>query len=225
MKYLAPFLAIGLLSCLVLRCEAQIGPFSGRVLDNEGKPAAAASIYWVQGYAGSARLVGATHTDSSGSFVFQTRPPRQVLEQEHLVIEAAGAGATVVEPYELRFRQDIFLAMPTTLRIRIVGETGKPIAGARVGAAAIAVGPTQADLPDRLISDFSAASDAHGVAVIHGLPQGGTALLTSSDRRYAFLVPETTELSNVSISETKTRRLLDAASIRGKVLDASPGGR
>lgn len=151
--------------------------FEGTVRYPDGRMAAGAKVSWVHGSLREAHLVATVKTDAEGHFRFARPPKERVLEQDNLLIEAPKAGLTLASPVDLMLWPEIVLARPTTLRVRAVGQDGRPVPHAHVVVEELHRESEVALLPSELRRRFSAVAGADGICHLPGLPQRGSLIL------------------------------------------------
>src|SRR5581483_9178194 len=167
--------------------------------------------------------VASTTTDDDGRFQFQ-----DVDSYDNVFVQAASfafGGATVSSkwpdsPTEIR------LLPPAKLQVRFVDADNKPAAG--IGIKMTVCGESRngwrSELPADLETSVDQTTDADGVCTFTGIPQGGIAWLQPSDDRFAMLdYTEQFELNDTDFTDGGAVKLLAAASISGKVIDAATG--
>lgn len=110
--------------------EEQLTSFSGKVVDENGKPIAGAKVYiWAEWSAGPE-----TVTDAEGGFRLQVAPDR-LTENAHLVARAEGCGPDWQALKKGENQDAITLHLPADdlpINGRILDLEGNPIAGAKV---------------------------------------------------------------------------------------------
>lgn len=213
------------------------GPFSGRVVLPDGKPAANAKVFLVESSV-EPSVVQETHTDAEGKFSFD-HVFKDIDGEPKIAAIAEGAAMGYAGLAGWKNGSDIKLAAPTELRVKVISPGGRAAAGVRFAPALFvevvpvtdfepATPPTpNIDsiprffvFPKSLGEKFSVVTNADGELVIPGLPQGLFVRLQSLDTRFAQLSYETQQmLEKSAVTRWGPIALTLGATFRGKVLD------
>ena len=217
-KWSAGFAAF--LSLFAARAEA--GSISGRVLDPSGKPVAGAKVQWTAYRADDEGLLdmtlgnepgvlGETATDAEGRF-------RVVLDKPgvSVALRVLATGLPSIRftgPYDSSDETSLFdvqLRAASAASGRVVDEAGKPVAGARVIAAA---NEGLLDGDSRHVAESRTGAD--GAFAIADAPEGTRSLVV---RAAGFVPTNRVQLEAKSDEKVSLQR---GGSIGGVVLDAS----
>src|SRR5258706_8818838 len=213
----------GLAALLALfAARAEAGSVSGRVLDPSGKPVAGAKVQWTAYRADDESLLdlslgnepavlGEAATDAEGRFrVVLDRPGASV------ALRVIGSGLPSIRfagPYDSSDDSSLFdvqLRAASAASGRVVDEAGKPVAGARVIAAANE-GILEGD--SRHVAESRTGAD--GAFAIADAPEGTRALLV---RAAGYVAGTRIQLEAKSDEKISLQR---GGSVAGVVLDAS----
>lgn len=227
-----------LLSFGLANQEPLRGPFSGRVILPDGKPASGAKVFLVD-YNPEPKVVQETQTDAEGKFSFD-HVFKEIDGDPKIAAIADGAALGYAGLAGWKNGSDIRLPAPTELKLKVISPGGRAAAGVRFApllfvemirvpdfkpapppAPNIDSIPRFFVFPKPLAEKFSGETNADGELVIPGLPQGLTIRLQSLDTRFAQLPYETQQkLENSAVTKWGPISLTLGATFRGKVLDA-----
>jgi protocatechuate 3,4-dioxygenase beta subunit len=224
MKTLAAFRWIaGMAALLALfAARAEAGSVSGRVLDPTGKPVAGAKVQWGPYRADDEvqldltlgtepAVLGETATDAEGRFRVVLDKPGVAVTLR--VVVSGLPSFRFVGPYDSSEESSLFdvqMRAASTASGHVVDETGKPVAGARVIAAA---NEGILDGDSRHVAETRTGAD--GAFTIADAPEGARAVLV----RAAGFVPATRVQLEAKTDEKIS--LQHGGSVKGLVLDAS----
>lgn len=213
-------LAVSLL--LLCASEARAGSITGRVLDSSGKPAAGAKVQWtayrsddeilLDLTAGTdPAILGETATDAEGRF-------RAALDKPgvSVALRVLPAGLPSVRfsgPFDSSEENSLFdiqVPSPSGTSGRVVDETGKPVAGARILVAASESG---FDGDSRYIGESRTGAD--GTFAVPDAPEGTRAVLV---RAPGFVPVTRVQIEARSDEKISLQR---GGTVRGAVLDVS----
>ena len=171
--------------------------FSGRVVDRDGVPVAEAELLYSAKYNSSESVA---RTGADGTFHFEFPRP-DVKERDWVNIVATHANHAIgwrKLPLQSKKGVEIQLGTPGVISGRVVNAAGDPIQDAEARIQYLFSGyPTsgmpEGDLGMATMPIRPAKTDANGVYVLHGLPQGATTNLQILGPGYAkerqFRVP------------------------------------
>ncbi len=170
---------------LTYACAAAI-EISGRVLDPEGNPVPDADV-WLS----RERAVTATKSGENGGFTFPNiLPGILAITARKPEFALTGLSGYVFD----NLNADLHMALPDTVRLRVIDHAGNPVEGARVKRLVInnAFEIFASDLAQHGFP--SIRSDADGAIAILGVPQGSQVAVTLEHRRFCdlylpYLVP------------------------------------
>lgn len=215
---------------------------SGRVTTPGGKPAAAASlVYDIVDFGSHKVLLTRTLTaDAAGSFdvtiaadqlkaaipadLVQTAThprPNTAYTVASLLYVTSPQGVAIVRP-DPDARQAILLQPFTSLRVRLVDQTGKPLANVPLAPKAFFfdhAGAGSFTYWDGAIADlWSQTTDADGAATFPHLPQGYTTQMEVADDHYASLnYRGAAKLSESATTPPQTIHLVRGVTLTGQV--------
>lgn len=215
---------------------------SGRVTTPGGKPAAAASLlYDIVDFSSHTVLLTRTLTaDAAGSFdatipadqlkaavpadLLQsaTHPkPNSAYTVASILYVTSPQGVAIVRP-DPDTRQTIILQPFTSLRVRLVDQTGKPLANIPLAPKDFFfehAGAGSFTYWDAAIADlWSQTTDADGAATFAHLPQGYTTQMDVADDRYASLnYRSATILAGSTTTPPQTIHLVRGVTLTGQV--------
>ena len=185
------------LSAAVAESEGEKLIFSGRVVDRNGVPVADAELLYSATYNSSESV---TRTAADGTFHFEFLRPN-VKERDWVNIVATHANHAIgwrKHPLQSKKGVEIQLGTPGVISGRVLNAAGDPIQGAVARIQYLfsgypASGMPEGDLGMATMPIRPAKTDANGVYVLRGLPQGATTNLQILGPGYAkerqFRVP------------------------------------
>ncbi len=158
----------------------------GRVLDPDGNPVGGAEVWLTR-----ERIVSTATTDDAGAFEFlNVRAGWLSVTARKEGFALTGLTGHVYDDLAV----DLHLAMPDTVRIRVIDHAGKPLEGARVKHLVVG-GAFEVHVSDLAQHGFpSIRSDEDGAVAIPGMPEGSYVTVTLEHRNFCdltlpFLVP------------------------------------
>jgi len=222
----------------ITKQEPLRGPFSGRVVLPDGKPAAGAKVFLVETSL-EPKVVQETQTDSEGKFSF-TYEFKELEGEPKIAALADGAAIGYAGLAGWKNGSEIKLALPTELRLKVINPGGNAAARVRFAPALFVVNVALAEeepssgtrpipdsfprfivLPKSLAEQFASETNEKGELAMRGLPQGVMVRLQALDTRFAQLPYETQlKLSNAEITNGSPIELKLGATFRGKVMYA-----
>jgi hypothetical protein len=205
--------------------------YTGRVLSPDGKPVKDATVYLFENSRSLAADLGArrdaptTRCDDSGNFHFPLANPNG--GQFIAVAPGFGLGGATIDPYH---PTPIRLARPTDVTLTFLTADNRPAAGVIISLQRTSSPQNTSGLSTRLWirpgynSPWSATTDADGVCIIPGLPQGAQAEFAVADERYAELsYRDRVILDTAAKTRADPIHLLPACTISGVVTYATTG--
>lgn len=221
-----------LLVSAVLSSAAFGADYTGKVLSPDGKPIKGATVYFAD-LSGSGPAspsmqpdLPTTRTDDAGDFRF----PQGDSTYAEFIAAADGFGLSSTELHGAGLIQ-IQLRPRTDLTLTFLTLDNKPVANLPVSVRQIYLPIRMTEgvnstvfVPANYRSPWSAATNAGGVCVIPGLPQGGRVTLIVNDEHYAALAyDDGVQLSGSGETRAQPIHLQLAAAISGRVLYESTG--
>lgn len=203
------------------------GPFSGRVLLPDGKPAGGVHVTLIRGANTVGQVVEELTTDPSGSFSVGAGLKPALGEYEPmLTFEKGGYGLTIQGLAGWKNGGAVKMSAATEFRTAFIDVDGRPAPGINVRAQMlIRRDPsrvTYLGLPATMSSRYAAKTAADGTFVLRGLPQGADFRLTHDAPDRARLV-QNIPLGTGPVSKCPDIRLELSGSLSGKVVNGLTG--
>ncbi len=214
---------------------------TGKVIDATGRPIAEAKVavyeMYSDGIAGNILLsrVGDISTDKNGAFFFETesKPTKGTFLDSYIVVTKQGQslGWAVWDMHE-NAEVEIEIGRPAKLEGIIVGETGKPVAGAQVRANLSRKIKTDNGektsqwLPGiSPLDELGTKTDAQGRFSFNNLPADSDVdLLVKADGKASIYTYQSGVGSAFKAGQTDVKVVVpDEARIAGKIIDLNTG--
>lgn len=206
--------------------------YAGKVYLPDGRPAAGAVVYLVPSVAWLAQVIETATCDVDGQFSFSKAPPQSIDLQLRFQVYLHGYAVATGNPKAGK-ENDIHLATPTRITVRLLDLTGAPVPRLTVFPELIfggsmtmwarqtfwAMRPT-AQLAQRL----GGTTDANGSVTLDDLPRNAHLGLGFHDDRFASPgISEEIQLIDDRATPGVTRRLEAGATITGHVTFGTTG--
>lgn len=198
-------------------------PTQGRVTSADGKPVAGATVWVIRSLAlQKPQVLLKTTSRADGSFDLPTSAP---------VAPADGWLQTIVRADGLgtcgsRGTFEIRMPAATTVRVKLQRQDGAPIAGVKLATSFLASarwgpeGTWIAHIPDELLSEFAATSDAEGIVTFRDLPRDANIRFLALDESFARCAYRESIDTSVDRDVPTALTLLRSAVIEGRVIGA-----
>jgi len=199
---------------------------SGRVVTPDGKVAAGATVTFclVNPITHTVSVLRTLTPDAAGAFDLTVQPEQMKAAMKALAYDpifyiSSPTGVAVCSLSMGDKPQTITLQPFTSVRVRLLGQDGKPLAHLRLAPQHFILGHNYVSWDEAVAGLWTQETDDAGMATFSRLPQGGIMLLDVADERYAL--PDfrsNIQLAQDKVTPDQTIRLVLGGSLVGRVL-------